>query len=110
MKRQLVQEMGRSPRFTILELLRCSEGGLPVDDLATKLSMSYMGVKAHCLEMDDEGYLETWRQPGKRGRPRMLYRLTEKAYDLFSEEKNDLALSFLTVSKKLFGATAPQKI
>lgn len=110
MKRRIVREIGRSQRLSILELLKCSANGLSVHDLAEKLSMSYMGVKAHCLSMHRQGYLETWRQPGGRGRPLMYYRLTKKAYELFSEENNELSLSLLQAARTLFGPAAPQKM
>ncbi|MFZ4116731.1 MAG: helix-turn-helix transcriptional regulator [Chthoniobacterales bacterium] len=110
MKRSIVREIGRSQRLSILELLKCSAEGLSVKDLSAQLSMSYMGVKAHCLSMHRQGYLETWRQPGGRGRPLMYYRLTQKAYELFSEENNTLSLSLLQAARALFGATAPQKL
>ncbi len=106
----MFQEIGRTQRLSILELLKKSTNGRDVKDLADSLGMSYMGVKAHCLDMHRQGYLDTWRQPGNRGRPRMFYRLTMKAYELFSEEKNDLALSLLKEARQLFGPTAPQKL
>jgi len=110
MRRSIFQEIGRTQRLSILELLKKSANGKDVRDLADSLKMSYMGVKAHCLDMHRQGYLDTWRQPGNRGRPRMFYRLTMKAYELFSEEKNDLALSLLKEARQLFGPTAPQKL
>lgn len=110
MKRSIFQEIGRTQRLSILELLKKSTNGVDVSELAKSLSMSYMGVKAHCLDMHRQGYLETWRQPGNRGRPKMFYRLTMKAHELFSEEKNDFALSLLKEARQLFGPTAPQKL
>ncbi len=110
MKRNIVQKIGRTQRLSILELVKKSVNGMDVRQLADALDMSYMGVKAHCLDMHRQGYLETWRQSGNRGRPRMFYRLTMKAQELFSEEKNDLALSLLKESRQLFGSTAPQKL
>ena len=110
MRKSILQEIGRTQRISILELLKKSTDGKDVRDLAKTLSMSYMGVKAHCLDMHRQGYLETWRQPGNRGRPKMFYRLTMKAHELFSEEKNDLALSLLKEARQLFGPTAPQKL
>lgn len=110
MRRKIFEEIGRTQRLSILELLKKSTHGKDVRDLADSLSMSYMGVKAHCLDMHRQGYLDTWRQPGNRGRPRMFYRLTMKAHELFSEEKNDLALSLLKEARQLFGPTAPQKL
>ena len=110
MKRRIFREIGRTQRLSILELLKKSTNGVDVSELAHSLSMSYMGVKAHCLDMHRQGYLETWRQPGNRGRPKMFYRLTMKAHELFSEEKNDFALSLLKEARQLFGPTAPQKL
>ena len=110
MKRRILHAIGKSQRLAIVELLKRSREGLPVPEIAKKLSMSYMGIKAHCLDLHQQGYLETWRQPGLRGRPLMLYRLTIKAYELFSEENNDFALSLLHQSSQLFGSTAPQKL
>ena len=110
MKRNIVHEIGKTQRLAIVELLKRSADGMPVTKLASALAMSYMGVKAHCLSLHAQGYLETWRQPGNRGRPLMFYRLTMKAYELFSEENNDLTLSLLAQSRQLFGPTAPQKL
>ncbi|MBX9578339.1 MAG: hypothetical protein K2W97_07685 [Chthoniobacterales bacterium] len=110
MKRSIFREIGRTQRFSILELLKKSTNGVDVSELANSLSMSYMGVKAHCLDMHRQGYLETWRQPGNRGRPKMFYRLTMKAHEFFSEKKNDFALSLLKEARQLFGPTAPQKL
>ena len=83
---------------------------MSVGEIAAILSMSYMGIKAHCIDMHEQGYLETWRQPGERGRPLMYYRLTEKAHELFSEGDNHLISSLLRESKVLFGPTAPLKL
>ncbi|MBX9743307.1 MAG: hypothetical protein K2W99_07220 [Chthoniobacterales bacterium] len=110
MKRRIVHEIGKSQRLSILELLKRSANGMAVADIALSLSMSYMGIKAHCIEMHQQGYLETWRQPGMRGRPLMYYRLTEKAHELFAEENYQLVSSLLQVSKTLFGPTAPLKL
>ena len=45
--------------------------------------MSYMGIKDHCLALEKDGYLDTWRRPKPVGRPEMLYRLTDRARELF---------------------------
>jgi len=46
--------------------------------------MSYMGVKQHCVELEEEGYLDTWRRSKGIGRPEMIYRLTARSHELFS--------------------------
>jgi predicted ArsR family transcriptional regulator len=84
--------------------------GLHAGELADRLKMSYMGVKELCDQMEHAGLLDTWRQPQARGRPFKLYRLTQRAHDLFPTASNPLTLEVLQASQKLFGATAPEKL
>lgn len=110
MKASLVLGAGRGPRLEVLELIRRSADGLSVKSLAKELGMSYMGVKAHCIALASAGHLTTWRQPAAKGRPMMLYRLTEDGRKLFAEAGQDLAISILDEAAGLFGANAPQKL
>lgn len=110
MKASLVLGAGRGPRLEVLESIRRSTEGMSVKALSSKLGMSYMGVKAHCIALTSAGHLTTWRQPAAKGRPQMLYRLTERGHQLFAESGQDLALQILRESEGLFGATAPQKL
>lgn len=110
MKASLVLGAGRGPRLKVLELIRRSADGLSVKALADELGMSYMGVKAHCVALTSAGYLTTWRQSAAKGRPLMLYRLTETGRNLFTETGQDLAISLLDEAAGLFGANAPQKL
>ena len=75
MNQKLIREIGRSQRLDILTALK-RRGGMSVKELAAQFKMSYMGIKEHCLELEKEGYLDTWRRPKPVGRPEMLYRLT----------------------------------
>ncbi|MEO8352217.1 MAG: winged helix-turn-helix transcriptional regulator [Chthoniobacteraceae bacterium] len=109
MKQRLLQTVARSARLKILNELKRTQG-LAVADLAERLGMSYMGVKGLCVEMEKRGLLDTWRQPVPRGRPQMLYRLTQRAHDLFPVASNDATLLVLEASKQLFGAVAPEKL
>lgn len=110
MKASLVLGAGRGPRLEVLESIRRSAEGLSVKALSERLGMSYMGVKAHCIALTTAGYLTTWRQPAAKGRPLMLYRLTETGRKLFAETGQDLAIALLGEATGLFGATAPQKL
>lgn len=110
MKASLVLGAGRGPRLEVLESIRRSTEGLSVKGLSERLGMSYMGVKAHCIALTTAGYLTTWRQPAAKGRPLMLYRLTETGRKLFAETGQDLAIALLGEATGLFGATAPQKL
>lgn len=102
----------RGQRMEVLSVLKRT-GGLPVRPLAARMSMSYMGVKQYCLELEKKGFLETWRQPrgvGRGGRPEMLYRLTDRAHSLFPPAQNDLTLELLESVQKVYGSAAPEKL
>ncbi|MEO6053009.1 MAG: hypothetical protein ABIP97_03265 [Chthoniobacterales bacterium] len=105
----MLTEIGKSQRITILETLK-RRGPLSVRELSLLLRMSYMGIKQHCITLHKDGYLDTWRKPGAIGRPQMLYRLTQKAGELYERPDNRLSLTILEASKKLFGPTAAEKL
>lgn len=109
MKQSLIQQVGRSARLRVLNELKRTQG-LCVADLATRIGMSYMGIKGICLDLEKRGLLDTWRQAQKIGRPHMLYRLTQRAHDLFPTASNTMTIEALEASRKLFGPTAPEKL
>lgn len=109
MSRRLLAEIGKTQRITILETLK-RKGSLSVGDLSKILKMSYMGVKQHCIQLHKSDYLDTWRKPSTAGRPQMLYRLTQKAHELYERPDNHFSLALLEASKKLFGAHAAEKL
>ena len=109
MKQRLIQSIARSARLKVLNELKRTQG-LPVTELAARIGMSYMGVKDLCLDMEKSGLLDTWRQPTSRGRPLMLYRLTQRAHDLFPTTSNTATLDILEAAQKLFGPSAPEKL
>ncbi len=87
-RQRLLETVGRSARLKVLNELKRTPHGLPVAELAERLGMSYMGVKDVCTDLQKRGLLDTWRQPQKLGRPHMLYRLTQRAHDLFPTASN----------------------
>lgn len=112
MNQKLIQQIGRSQRISILNLLKRSQGR-PVAEMAGKLGMSYMGVKQHCLQLHREGYLDTTRAPnpeGRLGRPEMWYFLTPKSHELFPQTSNTITLELLAAAESLYGATASEKL
>ena len=108
-KQKLLQQIDRSARLKVINELKRTQG-LAVSGLAERLQMSYMGIKCVCLDLEKRGLLDTWRQPQKVGRPQMLYRLTERALELFPSESNGLTLELLEAAQRLFGTTAPEKL
>ncbi len=112
MSQKLLHAIAPGTRLRIVNALKRTQG-LTVTELAGALGMSYMGVKEVCVELDRRGLLSTWREPkpeSTTGRPRMLYRLTDRAHDLFPAASNPLTLEILDASKKLLGPAAPEKL
>ncbi len=106
---RLLNEIGRTQRLAVLHELKRSTG-LPVKELARRLNMSYMGVKQHCLDLQRDGYLDTWRNPKPVGRPELLYRLTRKSHELFPLQSHEMLMQVLAAARQLYGPTAPGKL
>jgi predicted ArsR family transcriptional regulator len=106
---QLISEIGRTQRLEILNTLKRTKG-MSVNELVAKMKMSYMGIKQHCLTLERDGYLDTWRRPQKMGRPEMVYRLTKRTHDLFPCDSNDFTLEVLKSIAEIYGPTAPDKL
>src|SRR5271155_6189602 len=109
MNQKLIAEIGKSQRLAILNKLKRTQG-LSVKELAAMLGMSYMGIKQHCIDLHKDGYLETWRRAKPVGRPEMLYRLTDRAQELFPSTSNQLTVDILHAAQKLYGAAAAEKL
>ncbi|TMP98435.1 MAG: winged helix-turn-helix transcriptional regulator [Verrucomicrobia bacterium] len=109
MNQRLIAEIGRTQRLEILNSLKRTRG-LSVNELVEKMNMSYMGIKQHCLTLQRDGYLDTWRRPQKMGRPEMVYRLTRRTHELFPTDSNQFTLELLTSVQKIYGLNAPEKL
>src|ERR1700730_6633790 len=109
MNQQLLAEIGRTQRLEILNSPKRSKG-MAVNELVRKMKMSYMGIKQHCLTLQRDGYLDTWRRPQKMGRPEMVYRLTRRTHDLFETDSNRFTLELLKSAQEIFGRNAPEKL
>src|SRR5712691_7041155 len=100
MNQKLLAEIGRTQRLEILNSLKRTRG-MSVNELVEKMKMSYMGIKQHCLTLQRDGYLDTWRRPQKMGRPEMVYRLTRRSHDLFPADGNEFTLELLRRSEEI---------
>ncbi len=109
MNQKILAEIGRTQRLEILNSLKRSKG-MSVNELVRKMKMSYMGIKQHCLTLQRDGYLDTWRRPQKMGRPEMVYRLTRRTHDLFQSDSNAFTLELLKSAGEAFGPNAPEKL
>jgi predicted ArsR family transcriptional regulator len=109
MNQKMLAEIGRTQRLEILNSLKRSKG-LSVNELVRKMKMSYMGIKQHCLTLQRDGYLDTWRRPQKMGRPEMVYRLTRRTHDLFQTDSNEFTLELLKATQETYGPNAAEKL
>lgn len=109
MNQRMLAEIGRTQRLEILNSLKRSKG-LSVNELVRKMKMSYMGIKQHCLTLQRDGYLDTWRRPQKMGRPEMVYRLTRRTHDLFQSDSNSFTLELLKSVQETYGPNAAEKL
>jgi predicted ArsR family transcriptional regulator len=109
MNQRLLSEIGRTQRLEVLNFLKRTKG-MSVNELVEKMGMSYMGIKQHCLTLQRDGYLDTWRRPQKMGRPEMVYRLTRRSHDLFPSDSNGFTLELLKSISDIYGANAPEKL
>jgi predicted ArsR family transcriptional regulator len=109
MNQRILAEIGRTQRLEILNSLKRSKG-MSVNELVRKMKMSYMGIKQHCLTLQRDGYLDTWRRPQKMGRPEMVYRLTRRTHDLFQSDSNAFTLELLKSVQETYGPNAPEKL
>jgi len=109
MNQKLLAEIGRTQRLEILNSLKRTKG-MSVNELVDKMKMSYMGIKQHCLTLERDGYLDTWRRPQKMGRPEMVYRLTRRTHDLFQSDSNQFTLELLHAVQEIYGPNAAEKL
>src|SRR5216684_2031202 len=109
MNQRLLAEIGRTQRLEIVNSLKRTKG-MSVNELVEKMGMSYMGIKQHCLTLQRDGYLDTWRRPQKMGRPEMVYRLTRRTHDLFPTDSHQFTLELLKSTQEIYGPNAPEKL
>ncbi|MEP7013889.1 MAG: transcriptional regulator [Verrucomicrobiota bacterium] len=109
MNQRLLSEIGRTQRLEILNSLKRTKG-MSVNQLVEKMKMSYMGIKQHCVTLQRDGYLDTWRRPQKMGRPEMVYRLTRRSHDLYPADSNQFTVELLRSIQEIHGSNAPEKL
>lgn len=69
-------------RVKIMMLLK-KTGPMPIDDLSKELNITPMGIRQHLLCLQRKGIIDYVIKRKGIGRPAFLYRLTEKADNLF---------------------------
>ena len=109
MKSKLLRKLAKSQKYLILAEIKRSQG-LSVSQLCERINLSYMGVKQHCVALEKDGYLDTWRRPKGMGRPEKAYRLTTVAQEFFPSEHTNFTSEILKSIEQVYGPAAPEKI
>jgi len=109
MKTKLLTRNHNNPKLSILREIKKSQG-LSVTELCQRVGLSYMGIKQHCIGLEREGYLDTWRRPKGMGRPEKAYRLTDGAKEFFPSRYPQFSLQILESVKEIYGSLGPEKI
>jgi predicted ArsR family transcriptional regulator len=109
MKTKLLTRNHNNPKLSILREIKKSQG-LSVTELCQRVGLSYMGIKQHCIGLEREGYLDTWRRPKGMGRPEKAYRLTDGAKEFFPSRYPQFSLQILESVKDIYGSLGPEKI
>jgi predicted ArsR family transcriptional regulator len=104
-----LKKVQKTPKLLILTEIKRSQG-LSVSELCDRVGLSYMGVKQHCIALEREGYLDTWRRPKGMGRPEKAYRLTQTAQEFFPSEYGNFTTEILDSVQQVYGPNATDKI
>ncbi len=81
-------------RQNIITLLKKS-GGMTIEDLSRKISITPMGIRQHLLSLEKKGLVSYRTKRQGIGRPGYVYMLTEAADDLFPNAYDRFTLAML---------------
>lgn len=97
-----VENILKESRSAIIDLLKIN-GAMSVERLAQELEVSKVCVRRHLSLLESDGLICYEEERHERGRPRFIYRLTEKARCLFPQIYDEFAREILLHLKSQFG-------
>jgi predicted ArsR family transcriptional regulator len=104
-----VENLLKESRSAILDLLKIN-GAMSVEQLAQSLDVSKVCVRRHLGLLESDGIVAFDQEKHERGRPRFMYRLTEKARCLFPHLYDEFAKEVLVHLQRQFGDDALLKV
>ena len=104
-----VENILKESRSAILDLLKIN-GALTVEQLAQELEVSKVCVRRHLNLLERDGLICYEQERHERGRPRFIYRLTEKARCLFPHIYDEFAKEVLVQLQRQLGDDALQQV
>jgi predicted ArsR family transcriptional regulator len=81
-----------STREKILLLLK-KKGAVSIDKISKELNITSMGIRQHLLWLEKNGLIDYVAKRQGIGRPAFIYKLTDKADDLFPKAYRDFIIS-----------------
>ena len=75
--------LNENPTREKIILLLKKNGPMPIEDLSKELKITSMGIRQHLLSLERKGIIDYVTKKQGIGRPAFLYRLTDKADNLF---------------------------
>jgi len=96
---------GRSTRMEVLELLR-RKGRLSAETIANDLGVTPNAVRQHLTNLERDGLVASQPERSGRGRPSLLFALTERADAVFPKRYGQLATMVLQEVQEMGGPEA----
>ncbi len=100
---------GRSTRMEVLELLR-RKGQASAEAIATDLGVTANAVRQHLTNLEKDGFVVSHPERGARGRPALLFSLTERADAVFPKRYGQLATMVLQEVRDMGGDEALDEV
>ncbi|NBO63618.1 MAG: hypothetical protein EBU88_01985 [Acidobacteria bacterium] len=104
-----VDHILKTSRSAIIGLLK-EQGAMSVDSLAASMRVTKVCVRRHLGLLESDDLIVHDVQRNDRGRPRHIYRLTQKALRLFPQHYDELALDVLDLLARRHGIGALEDI
>lgn len=104
-----VENILKQSRSAIIDLLKVN-GAMSVERLAVELEVSKVCVRRHLSLLESDGLVTFEEERHDRGRPRFIYRLTEKAARLFPQIYDEFAKEALAQVRSNFGDDALRRV
>ena len=96
---------GRSTRMEVLELLR-RKGHASAETIASDLGVTPNAVRQHLTNLERDGLVTSSPERNGRGRPSLLFTLTERADSVFPKRYGQLATMVLQEVQEMGGPDA----
>ena len=100
---------GRSTRIEVLELLR-RKGRCSAESIASDLGVTPNAVRQHLTNLERDGFVVSQPERGGRGRPSLLFALTERADSVFPKRYGQLATMVLQEVEAMGGPEALDEV